>query len=161
MVDYLSDKISTGVRAKTELGPKTLLVYMATPHLQCSMKHQLSFRSNIPERTKWLMGAIKLVGRLPPSTLPEHDPENLPDIKEEESPLPLGAGSIPLAPTTVEVTGATTKREQQSPPPKHRMPNPQGPAVSTTTGGSFPDLTEDSNAISRGSGSGSPLPSGL
>ena len=47
---------------------------VATPHPQCSMKHQISFRSTIPKRTKWLMGAIKLVGRLPPVTLPECDP---------------------------------------------------------------------------------------
>jgi hypothetical protein len=59
----LSDRIPTGVQAKTKLGPKTLLVYPATPHPQCFMKHQLSFRSTIPERTKWLMEAIKLVGR--------------------------------------------------------------------------------------------------
>jgi len=29
---HLSDKIQTGVRAKTKLDPKTLLVYMATPY---------------------------------------------------------------------------------------------------------------------------------
>jgi len=57
------------------------------------------------------MGAIKLVGRLPPSTLPEYDPENLPDIEEEESPLPPGAGSVQLAPTTAEGAGATAERE--------------------------------------------------
>ena len=47
----LSDKISNRVRFNTKLGPKILLVYMATSHPQCSMKHQLSFRSTIPERT--------------------------------------------------------------------------------------------------------------
>ena len=44
----LSDRIPIGFRAKTKLGPKTLLVYMATPHPQCSMKHQLFSRSTIP-----------------------------------------------------------------------------------------------------------------
>ena len=63
----------------------------------------------IPERTKWLMGAIKLVGKLPPSALPKHDPQDLPDIEEEESPLPPGAGSIPTAPNTAE--GADTTAE--------------------------------------------------
>ena len=65
------------------------------------------------------MGAIKLVGRLPPSKLPEYDPENLLDIEEEESPLPPGAGSIPLAPSTAEGAAATAEREQQPLPPKH------------------------------------------
>ena len=91
----LSDRIPIGIRAKTKLGPKALLVYLVTSHPQCSMKHQLSFRSTIPERFKWLMGAIKLVGRLPPVPLPEYDPENLPDIEEEKHPLPLGTGSNP------------------------------------------------------------------
>ncbi len=44
----LSDKISTEFRATAKLGPKTVLVDLATPHPQCSMKHQLSFRSSIP-----------------------------------------------------------------------------------------------------------------
>ena len=48
----VSVKIPTGVRAKTKLGPKTLLVYLTTPHPQCSKKHQLSFHSTIPKRTK-------------------------------------------------------------------------------------------------------------
>jgi len=126
------------------------------------MKHQLSYRSAILERTKWLMGAIKLVGRLPPFALPKHDPENLPDIQEEEAPLPPGAGSIPTALNTTEGVGATTKREQHPPPPlKHRKPNTSGTALSSTTVGSYPELTENSHAISRGQGSGSPLPEGL
>jgi len=66
------------------------------------MKHQLSFRPTIPERTKWLMGAIKVVGRLPPVPRPEFDPENLLDIEEEELPLPPGTDAAPLAPTTAE-----------------------------------------------------------
>jgi hypothetical protein len=70
------------------------------------------------------MGAIKLECRLPPSTLPEHDPEDLLDIEEEESPLPPRAGSIPSAPNTAKSAGATTEREQQLPPPKHHKPNP-------------------------------------
>ena len=107
------------------------------------------------------MGAIKLVGRLPLVTLPEYDPENLPDIEEEEFPLPPGTGSIPLALAIAEGAGATAEREQQPPPPKHRKPNPKGPATFTTTGRSYPDLTEGSHATSRGPGSGSPLPSGL
>ena len=72
------------------------------------MEHQLSFRSTIPERTKWLMGAIKLVGRLPLVPLPEYDPENHPDIEVEEPPLPPGTGSFPLAPTAKEGEGANT-----------------------------------------------------
>jgi len=76
------------------------------------MKHQLYFRSTILERTKWLMGAIKVVDRLPPVALPEHDPKDLPDIDEEEAPLPPGAGSIPTAPNTVEGAGAKTERER-------------------------------------------------
>ena len=126
------------------------------------MKHQLSFRSTILERTKWLtMEAIKLVGRLPLVPLPEYDPENLPNIEEEEYPLPHGTGSISLAPTTTEGAGATADRGQQPPPTKHRKPSPQGPATSTTTLGSLPDLTEDFHAASRGPSSGSPLPLGL
>ncbi len=76
----LSDKISIGTRTMTNLGPKTLLIYLATPHPQCSMKHQPFFRSTIPERTKWMMGAVKLVGRLSLVPLPEYDPETLPEI---------------------------------------------------------------------------------
>jgi hypothetical protein len=52
------------------------------------MKHQLSFRSTIPERNKWIQGAIKLVDMVPPVPLPEYDPENLPDIEIEEHTLP-------------------------------------------------------------------------
>jgi len=127
------------------------------------MKRQLSFRSTIPKRTKRLMGAIKLVGRLPPVALPEHDPEDLPDIEEEESPLPPGAGSIHTAPNTTKGAGATAEREQPPPPPppKHRKPNPLGPAVSSTTVDSYPELTEDSHATSREQGFGSLLPEGL
>ena len=58
------------------------------------------------------MGAIKMVGRLPLVELPEYDPENLPDIKEEESPLPPKAGSIPTAPNTPGGAGATVERGQ-------------------------------------------------
>jgi hypothetical protein len=122
------------------------------------MKHQLSFRSTIPERTKWVMGAIKLVDRLPPVPLPEYDPETLPDIEEEEYPLLTGTGSIPLASTTTQGAGATADRGKQPPPPKHRKPNPQNLAASTTTLGSLPDLTKDSHTTSRGPSSGSPLP---
>ena len=157
----MSDRIPIGIRAKTRLGPKTLLVYLATPHSRCSMKHQLSFRSTILERTKWLMGVIKLVGRLPPVPLPEYDSEDLPDIEEEEQPLPPGTGSIPLAPITAEGAGATADRGHQPPPPKHRKPKPQGPATSSTTLGTLHDLTEDSHATSRGPSSGSTLPLGL
>jgi len=125
------------------------------------MKHKLSFRSTIQERTKLLMGAIRVVGRLPPVPLPEYDPENLPEIEEEGYPLPPGTGSIPLAPTIAEGAGATADMGQQPPPPKHRKPNPQGPATSTTTLGFLLDLTEDSHATSMGPSSGSPLPTGL
>jgi len=125
------------------------------------MKHQLSFRSTIPESTKWLLGAIKLVGRLPPVPPPETDPENLPDIEEEEFPLPSGQGFIPLAPITTEGAGATPGRGREPPPSKHRKSKPHGPAASTTTLGFLPDLTEDSHATSKGPSSGSPLPAGL
>ena len=122
---------------------------------------QLSFRSTIPKLTKWLMGAMKLVGKLPPLALPEYDLENLPDIEEDESPLPPGAGSIPLVPTTAEGADAIAEREQHPPPPKHRKPKPPGFAASTTTSGSLPDLTEDSHATFKGPSSCPPLPSGL
>ena len=115
----------------------------------------------MPERTNWLMGAIKLIGRLPPVSLPEHDPKDLPDIEEKESPLPPGSGSIPTARITNEGAGATAEGEQQHPPPKHRKPNPTSPGVSTSTVGSYPDLMEDSHATSRGQGSSSPLRQGL
>ena len=121
------------------------------------MKHQLSFHSTIPKRTKYLMGAIKRVGRLPPSALPEYDPENLPDIEEEKSPLPPGAGSIPLALTTTEGAGATAEREQHPPPSKHRKPNPRVPHHLPLRW----DLTKDSHATSKGPSSGLPIPSGL
>jgi hypothetical protein len=107
------------------------------------------------------MGAIKLVGRLALVTLPEYDPENLPDIEEGESPLSPGTGSIPPAPAEAEGAGTTAEREQQPPPSEHRKPNPHGPAASTTTGCSYPDLTEGFHATSRRPGSGSPLPSRL
>jgi len=107
------------------------------------------------------MGAINLVGRLPPLPLPEYDQENLSDIEVEEPPLPPGTGSTPLEPTAEKGEGAKTERGQQPPPPKHRKPNPQSPAASTTTLGSLPDLTDGFHTTSRGPGSGSPLPSGL
>ncbi len=125
------------------------------------MKHQLSFRSTIPEHTKWLQGAIKLVGKLPPVPLPEYDPENLSDIEVEESPLPPGTGFTPLASATEEGEGANAKRGQRPPPQKHRKPNPHDPAASTTTLGSLLDLADDSHATSRGQGSDASLPAGL
>jgi hypothetical protein len=86
------------------------------------------------------MGSIKLVGRLPPVALPEHNPEDLPDIEEEETPFPPGAVSIPSAPNKAKGAGARTEREQQLPPPKYRKPNPSCPGVSTTTVGYYPEL---------------------
>jgi hypothetical protein len=82
-----------------KLGPKALLVYMTTPHPKCSMKHLLSFRSPIHDRYKWLTGAIKLVGRLPPIPFLKKEDKELPDVAEEELPplpnlfVPPGAHS--------------------------------------------------------------------
>ena len=135
------------------------MVYLATPHPQCSLKHQLSFRSTIHGRTKWLQGAIKLVGRLPPVPLPEYNPENLPDIETEEHTLPPDPGFTPPAPATEEGEGANTERG--APRHKHRKPNPLVLAASTTTVESLPDLTEDSHVISRGQSSGAAPPIGL
>ena len=87
------------------------------------------------------MGAIKLVGILPRVPSPEYDPENLPDIEEEEFPLHLGKDFIPLAPTRAEGAGATDDRGREPPPSKHRKPNPRGLAASTTSLGTLPVLT--------------------
>ena len=79
----------------------------------------------------------------------------------EEPPLPPGTGSAPLAPATGECDGTNVERGQHPPPQKLRKPNPQDPAASTTTLGTLPDLTDDSQATSRGHGSGATLPAGL
>ncbi len=123
-----------------KLGPKTILVYLATPHPQCSMKHKLSFRSHhdIHDRDKWLMGAILLVGRLPPAPLPEKEDEALPDVVEEKlphapnPPIPPGAhpshpappkSNLPKVRTTdgehQEGTGASLEDD------KHRLTHPE------------------------------------
>ncbi len=106
------------------------------------------------------MGAIKMVGRLSPASPPELDPEELPDIEVEESPLLLGVGFKPIATHATKGGGANVEKEQP-PPLKQRKPNPTGPAAFTTTAGSYPDLTEGSHATYRGEGSGLPLPKGL
>ena len=95
-----------------------------------------------------MMEAIKLVGSLPPSPLPEYDPENLLDIEVGEPPLPPGTGSTPLAPATGEGEGTNADRGQLPPPQKFRKPNPRDPAASITTLGTLPDLTDDSHATS-------------
>jgi hypothetical protein len=79
----------------------------------------------------------------------------------EEPPLPPGTGSTPLAPATAKGEGTHADRGQLPPPQKLRKPNPQDPAASTTTLGTFPDLMDDSQATTRGPGSGAALPAGL